>query len=68
MFTRTRNPSYVGGSIVLLGIAIGFALDWVLLILVPSLLLVHYGILLGPCAQLSSSSDAVVIPASGKIL
>jgi protein-S-isoprenylcysteine O-methyltransferase Ste14 len=28
MFTRTRNPMYVGGSLVLLGVAIGFALDW----------------------------------------
>jgi protein-S-isoprenylcysteine O-methyltransferase Ste14 len=46
MFTRTRNPMYVGGSLVLLGVAIGFALDWVLLLLVVSLLLVHYGIIL----------------------
>ena len=27
MFTWTRNPMYVGGSLALLGIAIGFALD-----------------------------------------
>ncbi len=46
MFTWTRNPMYVGGSIVLLGIAIGFALDWILLLLVLSLPLVHYGIIL----------------------
>jgi protein-S-isoprenylcysteine O-methyltransferase Ste14 len=46
VFTRTRNPMYVGGSLVLLGIAIGFALDWVLLLLVLSLPLLHYGIIL----------------------
>jgi protein-S-isoprenylcysteine O-methyltransferase Ste14 len=46
MFTWTRNPMYVGGSIALLGIAIGCALDWVLLLLVLSLPLVHYGIIL----------------------
>jgi protein-S-isoprenylcysteine O-methyltransferase Ste14 len=46
MFTRTRNPMYVGGSLVLLGIAIGFALEWVLLLLVVSLPLLHYGIIL----------------------
>ena len=46
VFTRTRNPIYVGGSLVLLGIAIGFALDWVLLLLVGSLPLLHYGIIL----------------------
>jgi protein-S-isoprenylcysteine O-methyltransferase Ste14 len=45
MFTWTRNPMYVGGSIVLLGIAMGCALDWVPLLLVLSLPLVHYGII-----------------------
>jgi len=46
VFAWTRNPMYVGGSLALLGIAIGFALDWVLLLLVVSLPLVHYGIVL----------------------
>ena len=46
MFTWTRNPMYVGGSLALLGIAIGFALDWVILLLLVSLPLVHYGIIL----------------------
>jgi len=46
IYTLTRNPMYVGGSIVLLGIAIGCALDWVLLLLVVSLPLVHFGIIL----------------------
>jgi protein-S-isoprenylcysteine O-methyltransferase Ste14 len=46
VFTWTRNPMYVGGSLALLGIAIGFALDWVLLLLIVSLPLVHYGIIL----------------------
>jgi protein-S-isoprenylcysteine O-methyltransferase Ste14 len=46
IFRRTRNPMYVGGSLALLGIAIGFALDWVILLLVASLPLIHYGIIL----------------------
>src|SRR5208282_3890170 len=46
VFSWTRNPMYVGGSLALLGIAIGFALDWVLLLVVVSLPLVHYGIIL----------------------
>jgi protein-S-isoprenylcysteine O-methyltransferase Ste14 len=46
VFTWTRNPMYVGGSLVLLGIGIGFALDWVVLLLLLSLPLVHYGIIL----------------------
>jgi protein-S-isoprenylcysteine O-methyltransferase Ste14 len=46
IFTSTRNPMYVGGSLALLGIAIGFALDWVILLLAACLPLVHYGIIL----------------------
>jgi protein-S-isoprenylcysteine O-methyltransferase Ste14 len=46
MFTWTRNPMYVGGSFALLGIAVGFALDWVILLLALSLPLVHYGVIL----------------------
>jgi protein-S-isoprenylcysteine O-methyltransferase Ste14 len=46
IFTWTRNPMYVGGSLALFGIAIGFALDWVILLLVASLPLIHYGIIL----------------------
>jgi protein-S-isoprenylcysteine O-methyltransferase Ste14 len=46
VFTRTRNPMYLGGSLVLFGIAIGFAIDWILLLLILSLPLMHYGIVL----------------------
>jgi protein-S-isoprenylcysteine O-methyltransferase Ste14 len=46
IFTWTRNPMYMGGSLALLGIGIGFALDWVILLLAVSLPLVHFGIIL----------------------
>jgi protein-S-isoprenylcysteine O-methyltransferase Ste14 len=46
VFTWTRNPMYVGANLVLFGIAIGFAVDWVLLLLVVNLPLIHYGIIL----------------------
>jgi protein-S-isoprenylcysteine O-methyltransferase Ste14 len=46
VFTWTRNPMYVGGSLAILGIAIALALDLVLLLLVLSLPLVHCGIIL----------------------
>jgi protein-S-isoprenylcysteine O-methyltransferase Ste14 len=46
IFTWTRNPMYVGGSLALFGMGIGFALDWVILLLVVSLPLLHYGIIL----------------------
>jgi protein-S-isoprenylcysteine O-methyltransferase Ste14 len=45
IFTRTRNPIYVGGGLALAGLAIGFALDWVLLLLLPSFVVLHYGVI-----------------------
>ena len=44
VFAHLRNPMYVGGILALLGIAVGFALDWVLLLTLASLPLLHYGI------------------------
>jgi protein-S-isoprenylcysteine O-methyltransferase Ste14 len=46
IFSRVRNPMYVGGSLALLGIALGFSLDWALLLWLASLPLLHYGIVL----------------------
>lgn len=45
VFARTRNPMYVGGGLAFMGLAIGLALDWVLLLLLPSFLLLHYGVI-----------------------
>jgi protein-S-isoprenylcysteine O-methyltransferase Ste14 len=45
IFAWTRNPMYVGGGFLLIGIALVFALDWVPLLYVPSLLLLHFGII-----------------------
>jgi protein-S-isoprenylcysteine O-methyltransferase Ste14 len=46
VFAHIRNPMYVGGCIALFGIAVGFALDWVPLLELASLPLIHYGIVL----------------------
>jgi protein-S-isoprenylcysteine O-methyltransferase Ste14 len=46
VFIWTRNPMYVGGFLALCGIAVGFALDWVLLLGIVSMPLVHYCIIL----------------------
>jgi protein-S-isoprenylcysteine O-methyltransferase Ste14 len=46
IFAHLRNPMYVGGCLALFGIALGFALDWVLLLELASLPLIHYGIVL----------------------
>ena len=45
-FARTRNPLYVGWGLAFAGVAIGLALDWVLLLLLPSFVVLHYGVVL----------------------
>jgi protein-S-isoprenylcysteine O-methyltransferase Ste14 len=39
----TRNPMYVGGSLVQLGIGIAFGNAWIVALLIPVVLLIHYG-------------------------
>ena len=35
VFQWTRNPGYLGMSIALAGVAVGFSLDWLLILMVP---------------------------------
>jgi protein-S-isoprenylcysteine O-methyltransferase Ste14 len=44
IFQWTRNPIYVGGTVAMIGIAFAFALDWLLLLIGPSLLVMHFGV------------------------
>jgi protein-S-isoprenylcysteine O-methyltransferase Ste14 len=44
VFAWTRNPLYGGGMLVLVGIALAFAIDWLVLLIVPSLLILHFGV------------------------
>jgi protein-S-isoprenylcysteine O-methyltransferase Ste14 len=44
IFAHMRNPMYVGGSIAALGLALMFASDWMVLLLVPARLVLHYGV------------------------
>jgi len=46
IYTRLRNPMYVGLMLLVLGIGIGLASDWTLLLLVPTALLLHHGVVL----------------------
>ena len=44
IYRWTRNPLYSGGTLVMLGIAFVFALDWLVLLIVPSLVILHFGV------------------------
>jgi protein-S-isoprenylcysteine O-methyltransferase Ste14 len=45
-FERLRNPMYVGWTIALIGFALISASDWILALMVPGLLVLHYGVVL----------------------
>jgi protein-S-isoprenylcysteine O-methyltransferase Ste14 len=44
IFRWTRNPLYTGGTLVMLGVAVVFALDWLVLLIIPSVLVLHFGV------------------------
>ncbi len=45
-FTMSRNPMYAGGSAMLIGIALGFQLYWVLVLYLLSLPILYFGVVL----------------------
>jgi protein-S-isoprenylcysteine O-methyltransferase Ste14 len=46
IFAYMRNPMYVGGSIATLGLALILASDWMVLLMIPALLLLHFDVVL----------------------
>ena len=44
IYRWTRNPLYTGGTFLMVGVAFMFALDWLLLLLLPSMLVLHFGV------------------------
>ena len=44
IYRFTRNPMYVGGMTALAGVALIFALDWLVLLMVPAAVVLHLGI------------------------
>jgi len=45
IYRFTRNPMYVGGMTALAGIAMIFALDWLVLLMIPAAFVLHLGII-----------------------
>jgi len=46
LFAHTRNPVYLGGEFGLIGLALLLDSSWILLLLAPATLLLHYGVVL----------------------
>jgi protein-S-isoprenylcysteine O-methyltransferase Ste14 len=46
IYSETRNPIYQGFVVLVLGLAILFRSDWTVLLLVPAVLVLHYGVIL----------------------
>ena len=46
VFAHLRNPMYVGMGLALLGIALGFALEWTLALTVAASFVIHFGVVL----------------------
>ncbi len=46
IFGRVRNPMYVGGSLVFVGIIVVFGLEWTFVLFVLSCFVLHYGVVL----------------------
>lgn len=44
IFRWTRNPLYTGGTLFMLAVALVFALDWLVLLIAPSALVLHFGV------------------------
>lgn len=44
IYTYLRNPMYVGLAFIIGGIGVALASDWTLVMLVPAMLLIHYGV------------------------
>lgn len=46
LYAHVRNPIYQGAAIALLGLALMLGSDWMLILMVPMLLILHHGVVL----------------------
>jgi protein-S-isoprenylcysteine O-methyltransferase Ste14 len=46
LFAHARNPVYLGGLTALLGLALMLGSDWMMILIVPAFLVLHYGVVL----------------------
>ncbi len=46
IYARLRNPMYLGMGLIVLGIVVGFGLEWTFLLLIAGAFVMHYGVVL----------------------
>ena len=46
LFAHARNPVYLGGLIAILGLALMLGSDWMVILIAPAVLVLHYGVVL----------------------
>jgi len=46
LFAHARNPVYLGGLIAIFGLALMLHSDWMMILIVPAFLVLHYGVVL----------------------
>jgi protein-S-isoprenylcysteine O-methyltransferase Ste14 len=44
IYAKSRNPMYLGTAIMALGVAVGVASDWTILLLIPAAFVLHFGV------------------------
>lgn len=44
LFAHARNPVYLGGTLALIGVGLLLASDWIFILLIPALLVIHFGV------------------------
>jgi protein-S-isoprenylcysteine O-methyltransferase Ste14 len=44
IFSHVRNPMYQGGTPLLIGLALILGSDWMVIVVVPALILLHFGV------------------------
>ena len=59
IFSHVRNPMYQGGTLLLIGLALILGSDWMVILVVPALILLHFGVVVREEHYLGKKFDDV---------
>jgi protein-S-isoprenylcysteine O-methyltransferase Ste14 len=57
IFSHVRNPMYQGGTLLLIGLALIVGSDWMVILVIPALILLHFGVVVREEAYLGKKFD-----------